>query len=166
MKCAKLITSRLGLCINNCVWSLDTWTGPKISLWSALQISSSGGSTLRPLRIWGGDWMQQSASTVGDLKPTRKRQSCHELLIGNWNIISLTGKGLVEEAKDIPWMLLPFLLLSVVALTFVELDDGWKLCFIFQGSVTKVCPGWAGGTCKPSRMDSTKEECSCWVCSC
>jgi len=42
-----------------------------------------------------------SASTLVDMKDTRKRQSCHKLAIGNWNFTSLTGKeyALAEEAK-------------------------------------------------------------------
>jgi len=44
---------------------------------------------------------EQSASTLGHLKDTRKRQSCHEIVIENWNITSLTAKEneLVEEAN-------------------------------------------------------------------
>jgi len=42
-----------------------------------------------------------SASTPADLKATRKRQSCHKLLHGNWNITSLTGeeRELFAEVK-------------------------------------------------------------------
>jgi len=45
----------------------------------------------------------QSASTPGHLKATGNRQSFHKLVIGNWNITSLTGKEHepLEEAKDI-----------------------------------------------------------------
>jgi len=47
----------------------------------------------------------ESASTLGDFKPTRKQQSCHKIMVGNWNIASLTGKEheLVEEAKRSFW---------------------------------------------------------------
>jgi len=43
----------------------------------------------------------QSASSLGDLKGTRKRQSRHKLEIGNWNATLLIGKEykLVKEAK-------------------------------------------------------------------
>jgi len=34
----------------------------------------------------------QSASTMGELKATCKRRCCHKLVIGNWNISSLTRK--------------------------------------------------------------------------
>jgi len=46
----------------------------------------------------------QSASTPGHLKATGNRQSFHKLVIGNWNVTSLTGKEHepLEEAKDIP----------------------------------------------------------------
>jgi len=43
----------------------------------------------------------QSASTQGDLKVTRNRKHCHQLMIGNGNITLLIEKEheLVEEAK-------------------------------------------------------------------
>jgi len=46
-----------------------------------------------------------------------KQQSCHKLVVGNWNITSLIGKEheLVEEAKRYPLALLaPFQLTFVV----------------------------------------------------
>jgi len=45
--------------------------------------------------------LAQSASTLGDLRATRKRQSRHKLVIGNLHITSLKGKEheLIEEAK-------------------------------------------------------------------
>jgi len=40
-----------------------------------------------------------SASTLGDLKATRKRQSYHQLTTVKWNITSPTVNVLVEDAK-------------------------------------------------------------------
>jgi len=42
----------------------------------------------------------KSFSSLGELKATRKRQSCHKLAIGNWSITSLTGNEhkLVDKA--------------------------------------------------------------------
>ena len=34
-----------------------------------------------------------SSFTLGDLKPTHPRQFRHKLVVGNWNITSLTGKN-------------------------------------------------------------------------
>jgi len=43
----------------------------------------------------------QSVSSLGVLKKTRKRHSRYELVAGNWNITSMTGKEheLLEEVK-------------------------------------------------------------------
>ena len=45
--------------------------------------------------------MGKSVSILGDLKGSRKRQSCQKLVTGDWNASSLTGKEieLVEESK-------------------------------------------------------------------
>jgi len=62
---------------------------------------------------------RHSSFTLGDLKVRRKRQSRHKLVIGNWNITSLTGNSTNWSRKpnDIPRMLLASLRLSVVILT-------------------------------------------------
>ena len=90
-----------------------------------------------------GRWMRtaESASVLGDLKATRKMLSCHKLVIGNWNITSLTRKDheLVEETKRY------FLILDVAGIfstkgrspNAVELDDGWKL--FYSGSEPATC---------------------------
>ena len=47
---------------------------------------------------------------LDDLKATRKRQSCHQLVTEDWNITLLTGKEheLVEEVKRyfLMWLVL------------------------------------------------------------
>jgi len=94
----------------------------------------------------------QSASTLGDLSATRKRQSRHKLIIGNWNITSLRGKSTNWSRKpnDIPWMLLASFWQSVVVLTLLSWTmGGYSSTSALSRSVT-VCPGWSGYACKPS----------------
>jgi len=57
------------------------------------------------------------SSTLGDLKAMRKRQSCHKLVNGNWNVTSLTGKEhkRFEEAER--YFLDAVGILSIVVLT-------------------------------------------------
>jgi len=46
--------------------------------------------------------MRTAQSDSSLLQATRNQQSCHKLVIGNWNITSLTGKEheLVAGARD------------------------------------------------------------------
>jgi len=75
----------------------------------------------------------QSSSTYERLlRTTRKCQSRHKLVIGNWNITSLRGK----ETK---WSRKPN---DHRGSNTVELDNGWKI--FRHGSVAKR--GWASGT--------------------
>jgi len=63
------------------------------------------------------DEAKQSASTLGYLKITRKRH-CHKLVIGNWNITSLTESVYwSRKSNDIPWVLVASFQLNVVVLT-------------------------------------------------
>jgi len=75
----------------------------------------------------------QSASAVGFLKATLKRQSRHKLVIGNWSITSLIEKEheLVEEAK---WYSLGVLLVGISSTkcrrcNTVQPNDVWKLFY-------------------------------------
>ena len=69
-------------------------------------LSTKWGPNLHHYASGEGNGTAESAFILRDLKVTRKRQYCHKLVIGNWNISLLTGKEheLVEEAKDILWM--------------------------------------------------------------
>ena len=73
----------------------------------------------------------QSASTMGDLRATHKRQFRHRVMSGNWNISSLRGKEheLVEKVKlyspDVVGISWTKLRVSNIA----ELDDGWNLFY-------------------------------------
>jgi len=89
-------------------------------------LAATRSPTLRPLRIWGGEWGQRNASTLRDLKTTQKRQSRHTLVIGNWNITSLTEKEheLVEEAKRYFLDIFSISSTNRCGSNAVELDDG------------------------------------------
>jgi len=60
------------------------------------------------------------------LKVTSKRLSCHELVTGNWNIVSLTEKQheLVEEAKRYFLDVVDISPTKCSGSNTVELDDG------------------------------------------
>jgi len=47
----------------------------------------------------------QIVSTPGGLEAAREQQSCHKLVIGNWNITSLKREE-HEQVDDIVWILL------------------------------------------------------------
>jgi len=69
------------------------------------QSSTSGDPTLRPLHIWGGEWL-----------------SWHKVVTGNWNTTSVTAKehkstNCLKKLNHILWMRLASHRLSVVALT-------------------------------------------------
>jgi len=70
-----------------------------------------------------------SASTLGDLKATRKRQSSRSLVIWNLNMALLRVKEyeLVEEAKRYSLDVLDIFSTKRCSSNPVELDDGWKL---------------------------------------
>jgi len=74
-------------------------------------------------------WTAQSTSTLGGLTNTCKRQSRHELVIGNWDITSRMGKehGLVEKAKRHSLDVVGISSTKGRGSNTVELDDGWKL---------------------------------------
>ena len=82
-----------------------------------------------------------SSFTLGDLKARRKRQSRHKLVIGNWNITSLTGKSTNWSRKphDILRLLLASLRLSVVVLTLWSCDMGGNSSDA-RYSPAAVCP--------------------------
>ena len=84
----------------------------------------------------------------GSLEAARKRQSCHKLVIGNWNITSLTRKehDLVEQAKGYS--------LDVVCISFTK-RHGSKLQSCTMGGNSSIpalsqqsFPGWSEDTCK------------------
>ena len=71
----------------------------------------------------------KSVSTLEDLRATRKRKSRHNLVIGNWSIISLRGKEheLVEEAKRLSLDIAGISSTKRCGSNIAELDNGWKL---------------------------------------
>jgi len=76
----------------------------------------------------------QCASTLGDLRATRKRQcrhKLHKLVIGNWNITPLMGKEheLVEEAKQYYLDVVGICWTKSHGSNTVEPDDGSKLFY-------------------------------------
>jgi len=83
-------------------------------------LSTTGGPTQLRRRMG----TTQSVSTLGDLKATRKCQSCHKLLTG----ISLhspeKSMNWSRKSNDIPQMLLPPLRRSAVALILLNLTIG------------------------------------------
>jgi len=93
----------------------------------------------------------QSASTLGDLEATRKRQSCHKLVSGNWKITSLTGKyhKLVEEAKRCSMDVLGISSTERGGYNVVDLDGEWKL-FYSGVEPAKADQAEDDDTCKPS----------------
>jgi len=91
----------------------------------------SGHRDVPPAHLGRRTGTAKSASVLGDLKDTRKRQSCHKLVIGNWNITSLTGKEheLVEEAKRYSPDVVGISSTKRRGCNTVELDDVWKLFY-------------------------------------
>jgi len=91
------------------------------------QLSTSGGPTLRPLRIWGRRMGKaQSASTLGNLKATSKWQTCHKLVLETGTSLHPQGENTNWSRKpnDIPRMLLASHWLSVVVLTLFSWTMG------------------------------------------
>ena len=103
MKCAKLIKHITHRSL--CVWPRTTfglWQRGRLEKFANFdqQISTSGSPTLRPLRIWGGQWGQHRVLLLCETWKPHVKQSCHKLVLGKRNITSLrTEHELVEEAK-------------------------------------------------------------------
>jgi len=94
------------------------------------QLSIRGGSYVAPAKHLGRRMgTAQSASTLGDLRATHKRQFRHKLGIGNWNISSLRGKEyeLVDEVKRYSLDVVGVASTKLRGSNTVELVDGWKL---------------------------------------
>lgn len=70
----------------------------------------------------------QSASALGGLIATRKHQSCLKLVIGKWNVTTLTGKKheVVKKAKRHSLDIVDISSTYHHAFKTVKWEDGWK----------------------------------------
>ena len=90
-----------------------------------------------PLHVWRGEWRQRRVIRTRD-NVTHSPVNHHQLLLSNWNILTLTEKELelVEKAKRYHFDIVGVSSIKRRGYGTVDLDGGWKL--FYSGAVPSM----------------------------
>ena len=99
----------------------------KFSTVSPIQLSITGGPTLRQLRIWRGKWGQCSVLLLWKTWGSQVNGNL-AVINGNWNITSFTEKEhkLIKETTRYSLDFVSISSTTCRGSNTIQLDDGWK----------------------------------------